>query len=98
MIETRGFALSSSPVIAVDLGGTRIRAAVIEPDGTRIARNERPTPTEEGPVEIVRLCVEAARRARDEAGSDIAASIAGIGISSPGPVDPYTGVILEPPN
>ena len=36
-IETRGFALSSRPVIAVDLGGTRIRAAVIEPDGTRIA-------------------------------------------------------------
>jgi glucokinase len=97
-IETRGFALSSSPVIAVDLGGTRIRAAVIEPDGTRIARNERPTPTEEGPAEIVRLCVDAARRARDEAGAEIAASIAGIGISSPGPVDPYTGVILEPPN
>lgn len=97
-IETRGFALSSRPVIAVDLGGTRIRAAVIEPDGTRIARNERPTPTEEGPSTIVRLCVEAATRARDDAGSEIAASIAGIGISSPGPVDPWTGVVLEPPN
>ena len=97
-IETRGFALSSRPVIAVDLGGTRIRAAVIEPDGTRLARNERPTPTEEGPSAIVRLCVEAATRARDDAGSDVAASIAGIGISSPGPVDPWTGVVLEPPN
>ena len=97
-IETRGFALSSRPVIAVDLGGTRIRAAVIEPDGTRIARNERPTPTEDGPSAIVRLCVEAATRARGDAGSEIAASIAGIGISSPGPVDPWTGVVLEPPN
>jgi glucokinase len=97
-IETRGFALSSRPVIAVDLGGTRIRAAVIEPDGTRIARNERPTPTEEGPAEIVRLCIEAAGRARDDAGAEIAASIAGIGISSPGPVDPYAGVVVETPN
>jgi glucokinase len=97
-IETRGFALSPRPVIAVDLGGTRIRAAVIEPDGTRIARNERPTPTEAGPTAIVRLCVEAATRARGDAGSEIAASIAGIGISSPGPVDPWTGVVLEPPN
>ena len=97
-IETRGFALSSRPVIAVDLGGTRIRAAVIEPDGARIARNERPTPTEDGPSAIVRLCVEAATRARADAGSDIAASIAGIGTSSPGPVDPWSGVVLEPPN
>ena len=46
----------------------------------------------------MRLCVEAAERARREAGSDLGRSIAGIGISSPGPVDPYTGVVLEPPN
>ena len=46
----------------------------------------------------MRLCVEAATRARGEAGSEVAASIAGIGISSPGPVDPWTGVVLEPPN
>ena len=37
-------------------------------------------------------------RARHDAGSDVAAIIAGIGISSPGPVDPWTGVVLEPPN
>jgi len=97
-IETRGFALSSRPVIAVDLGGTRIRAAVIEPDGTRIARNDRQTPTGEGPAAIVRLCIEAARRARDEAGAELAASIAGVGISSPGPLDPYAGAVIEPPN
>jgi predicted NBD/HSP70 family sugar kinase len=42
--------------------------------------------------------VEAATRARSEAGSEIAATIAGIGISSPGPVDPRTGVVVEPPN
>ena len=71
---------------------------MIEPDGTRICRNERPTPTEDGPSAIVRLCVEAATRARDEAGSEIAATIAGIGISSPGPVDPKAGVVVEPPN
>ncbi len=42
--------------------------------------------------------MEAATRARGEAGSEVAASLAGIGISSPGPVDPWTGVVLEPPN
>lgn len=43
-------------------------------------------------------CREAARRARAEAPTDIAAAIAGIGLSSPGPVDPARGVVLEPPN
>ena len=33
-----------------------------------------------------------------EAPSDVAANLAGIGVCSPGPVDPASGVILEPPN
>ena len=85
-------------MIAVDLGGTQIRAAVVLPDGSRLARNDRPTPIAAGPAAIVAACREAARRARAEAPSDVARAIAGIGISSPGPVDPAAGVILEPPN
>ena len=94
----RGFALSSRPVIAVDLGGTRIRAAIILPDGTRLARNDRPTPSERGPRAVVVACRDAAHLARAEAPADVAAAIAGIGVCSPGPVDPASGVILEPPN
>lgn len=90
--------LPGSAVIALDLGGTRIRAAVVLPDGTRLVRNERPTPTERGPRAVVVACREAVRRARAEAPADVAEDIAGIGISSPGPVDPMQGVILEPPN
>jgi glucokinase len=96
--ETRGFALSSQPVIAVDLGGTLIRAAIVEPDGTRLARNERPTPADEGPGAVLAACRDAAHQARSEAPAEIATAIAGIGLSSPGPVDPMRGVVLEPPN
>jgi glucokinase len=96
--RTRGFALSSRPVVAVDLGGTRIRAAVVLPDGTRLARIDRGTPTALGPAAIVEHCRVAARAARDGVPSDVAAAIAGIGVSSPGPVDPRTGVVVEPPN
>jgi glucokinase len=85
-------------VIAVDLGGTQIRAAVVQPDGTRLARNDRPTPTDQGPAAIVTACRDAARQARSEAPRDVAAAIAGIGLSSPGPVDPWAGVVVEPPN
>jgi len=37
-------------------------------------------------------------KARNAAPPETSSAIAGIGISSPGPVDPMTGVILEPPN
>jgi glucokinase len=43
-------------------------------------------------------CRDAARQARSEAPADVADDIAGIGVCSPGPVDPSAGVILEPPN
>jgi glucokinase len=68
------------------------------PDGTRVARTERPTPTEHGPQAIVEACIGAAREARAAAERDGLADIAGIGLSSPGPVDPVRGVVVEPPN
>ena len=96
--ETRGFALSARHVIAVDLGGTRIRAAVVQPDGTRLARIDRATPKDEGPPAVVAACIEAARQAREGVQTAIRDDLAGIGVSSPGPVDPRTGVVVEPPN
>jgi glucokinase len=70
----------------------------VQPDGTRLARNDRPTPIVLGPEAIVAACRDAARQARADAPSDVTSDLAGIGISSPGPVDPRTGVIVEPPN
>ncbi len=68
------------------------------PDGTREARFERPTPTDQGPAAIVAACREIAAQARHAASPQVAPEIAGIGISSPGPVDPVGGVVVEPPN
>lgn len=68
------------------------------PDGTRVARTERPTPTDQGPDAVVGACQAVARTARANADADVAREIAGIGISSPGPVDPVRGVVVEPPN
>jgi glucokinase len=94
----RGFALSSDPVIAVDLGGTQIRAAVVLPDGSRHARTDRRTPKEQGPDAVVDACRMAARTARDGVERAVADAIVGIGLSSPGPIDPWAGVIVDTPN
>lgn len=94
----RGPHLTLPPVLALDLGGTRIRAAVIKPDGTRLARVERDTPTAQGPAAIVAACAEAVLMARASAPAELGEAIVAVGISSAGPVDPAAGVVLEPPN
>ena len=68
------------------------------PDGTRLARTDRHTPKERGPAAVVADCIAAARESRDDVPGDVAATLAGIGVSSPGPVDPRTGYVVEPPN
>ncbi|HEX7949806.1 MAG TPA: ROK family protein [Candidatus Limnocylindrales bacterium] len=90
--------MSRPPVLALDLGGTRIRAAVVQSDGSRLARVDIETPTEDGPAAVVRACRDAVAGSRGKVAADVADSIVGIGISSPGPVDQARGVIVEPPN
>ena len=97
-IRIRGPSLSDPPVLALDLGGTQIRAAVILPDGSRLARTEASTPKQEGPAAVLRTCRELLAASRAQAPEATSAALAGIGISSPGPVDPATGVVVEPPN
>jgi glucokinase len=97
-LPTSRSALSARPVLALDLGGTQVRAAVILPDGSRVARIATETPKAKGPDAVVAACVEALRMSRARAPREIAQAVAGIGVSSPGPIDPWRGVIVEPPN
>jgi glucokinase len=46
----------------------------------------------------VAACLDALAQARAGVSAEISSALAGIGISSPGPVDPRTGTVLEPPN
>lgn len=89
---------SDAPVLALDLGASRIRAAVVAADGRILARREGRTPGADGPDAVVAACIEALRRVRDDAGRTIATELAGIGLSAPGPVDPRAGTLVEPPN
>jgi glucokinase len=86
------------PVLALDLGGTQVRAAAILADGSRVARHATTTPSTLGPDAVVRACVEMLSAARADTPAEIRAELAGIGVSSPGPINPWTGVIVSPPN
>jgi glucokinase len=67
-------------------------------DGTRIARAQGPTPVADGPEAVLRACIAALAAARDGCPRDLRDAIVGVGISSPGPVDPWRGMVLQTPN
>jgi glucokinase len=89
---------SLGPVLALDLGGTRIRAAVVSQDGRILSRADRQTPSGRGPEPVIRACIQELRNAADAVTPEVRRSIVGLGLASPGPLDPRTGFLVEPPN
>lgn len=80
-----------SHVIAVDLGGTHIRAALVARDGVVTARIKVPSAAQEGPETVVAQIVALARQVGE------GAAIGGLGICAPGPLDAEAGVALASP-
>jgi glucokinase len=80
-------------IIGVDLGGTRIRAACLDDRLNILVRDETLTLGEEGPDRVIERMIELIRKVWPES-----EPVLGIGVSSPGPLDPVTGVVLAPPN
>jgi glucokinase len=85
-------------VLALDIGGTQIRAAAILPDGARLGRRAAATPVAAGAEAIYRACAALLAAVRDELPADARRRAAAIGISSMGPVNPRLGLVVDPPN
>lgn len=84
---------SATPVVGVDLGGTKILVGVVGADHAILGRAKRSTPASEGSSAILSAIVGAIDEALDEARLG-RADIAGIGIGAPGPLDTDRGLIL----
>ena len=97
MLPTRP-PLSARPVLALDVGGTHIRAAVVLDDGTRLSHARTRTPVTQGAAAILAACADALCSSLEAAPTDVREAVVGIGISSPGPVDPWRGAVIETPN
>ena len=72
-------------IIAVDLGGTQIRAAPCDASGQIYKRVARLTKAAEGPEAVLARINETITEAVEGTGLD---AVAGIGIGAPGPLDP----------
>ena len=85
-------------VLGLDLGGSQIRAAAISSVGERLGRRSTATPSGGGPEPIYAACADLLRGVVDELPAASRASLVAIGISAMGPVDPWRGLVVDPPN
>ncbi len=83
-------------IIGVDLGGTQLRAALVEETGAILEEVRMPSRAADGPPSVVERIVACAAQVRAAlpAGGDLL----GIGLGAPGPLDPFTGEVLFAPN
>ncbi len=83
---------SSEFVLGIDLGGTKILSLCLDAGSHEAGRDYRPTEAEEGPEAVIERMAASARAAAGDR------TIRGVGISTPGPSNPTTGIVTTPPN
>jgi glucokinase len=81
----------------IDLGGTKIQAAVVTAEGEVLGDARHPTPTEGGPQDVADEMAAALEEAAEKAGV-APDSLSGVGVGSPGDSDEQTGVVSEARN
>ena len=79
--------------VGVDVGGTKVAAGLVDAGGRILSQIRVPMISHSSPQ--AGLDAVLSRLEKITAGSS---GVAGIGICSPGPLDPVSGVILNPPN
>jgi len=84
-------------VLAIDIGGTKLAAGVVDAAGNILARGETPTVAAEGPERVLNRIFRLAKDVLSAPGVS-ADAVGRIGIGCAGPVDRQKGLILNPPN
>ncbi|MBX7105348.1 MAG: ROK family protein [Gemmataceae bacterium] len=83
--------------VGLDVGGTTIKAAVVDDLGQPLSRVSLPTLPERGQEAGLNTMAEAVRAAIGAAGIKLD-DVAAIGVATPGSMDLAAGLILDPPN
>jgi glucokinase len=81
----------------IDLGGTKIQAAIVDDEHNVLGAKRDQTPLKGGPTAIAAKMIEVLRVAAEEAGVETTA-VEGIGVGSPGSVDDGAGTVTSAKN
>jgi len=83
--------------MGIDLGGTKILAAVVDAEGSILGMAKKKTKGDLGPDGVIRRIVDVALEALSSARISLKA-LDGVGVGAPAPVDYDTGVVYSAPN
>lgn len=86
--------MTGKAVLGVDIGGTKVAVGVVNREGKILAQQRAPM-IANGSAEAG---LQAVTGAIDSMLSSTQLEIEGIGICAPGPLDPKSGIVLNPPN
>jgi len=84
------------PILGVDIGGTKVAAGLVDRDGKILTQGRQPMiagGTAEAALQAVTVAIDSMSASAASRGG-----FEGIGICAPGPLDPKTGIVLNPPN
>src|SRR3990170_7330698 len=82
--------------LAVDIGGTKILSALVRDDGKVVARSRLDTPGR-GVEPVLGAVVATVEQVMRE-GAAAREQVVAVGVGAPGPMNPETGVVYDPPN
>jgi glucokinase len=85
---------SKSVAIGVDLGGTKMRAALVSERGRILRRLKRPTRVEEGASSVMQRMLDLIRDIISDSPFQFR-EVKGVGIGSAGQIDPQGGTVLS---
>jgi glucokinase len=85
-------------VIGVDIGGTKVAAGIVDASGKILKQLRRPMPANDGTEAGFKAVTSAIDSLLAGEAASAQAQVRAIGICAPGPLDPKSGVVLNPPN
>jgi glucokinase len=85
---------TSGRVLGVDIGGTKVAVGIVDQAGKILAQGRTPMVANR----TAEAAFEAVTTAIDSMMATSQGGVQSIGICAPGPLDPKTGVVLNPPN
>jgi glucokinase len=86
---------SASGVIGVDIGGTKVAVGLVDRAGKILTQLRHPMVANSTPTAALEAVIAAIDSLRASTDAD---AITAIGLCAPGPLDPITGVVVNPPN
>ncbi len=89
--------LKSKPILAIDVGGTKIRLALVSDDGTIVSSKQYPTHADKGYQEVIKRITNGIEQIVIDSKLSLH-DIRGISVAAAGIIDSRNGIITTSPN